>query len=298
MHLAERINLTIPYVARPYRGSEDHPAMTKVLAAYRQHIGNPELPTVEELDAAYAHLTGRDPDADIALIETVGEAVIAYCRASWTDLESGGRDCVVFNPISPEHLAEPLFRLLTEAQERHMRPSADAVDNARYRVFAVHPGSGKAPTDEAAWLQAMDYSVTEWAAFLLRPNLEDIPVRLLPEGVEVRRVEPEQVRTIWEAHWEAFRGEWDFNEAERSECVIGVCHRSVSGTLRTPHTAAPSSVSIRCRSFARSASANARPTWAVLKVAAAFASTSGRHRANKFTSTARCGARNSPLSKP
>ncbi len=214
MHLAERMHLPHPYVARRYRGSEDHPAVTEVLAAYREHIGNPELPTVEQLDAAYAHLTDCDPDADIALIETVDGAVVAYCRASWTDLESGVRDCIVFNPISPDHLAEPLFRLLIEAQERHMRPWADDVGRARYRAYSVHPGPGKAPTEEAAWLEAMGYEATEWEAFLVRPNLEDIPVRRLPEDVEVRPVEPDQVRRIWEAHHEAFRGEWDFEESE------------------------------------------------------------------------------------
>ena len=211
------MDLPHPYVARPYRGSEDHPAVTKVLASYREHIGDPELPTVEQLDAAYAHLTDCDPDADIALIETIEGTVVAYCRASWTDLESGARDCIVFNPISPEHLYEPLFRLLTEAQERHMRPWADAVDEARYRAYAVHPGPGQHPVDEAAWLEAMGYVATEWGAFLVRPNLANIPLPELPPGVEVRPVEPAQVRTILEADWEAFRGEWDFKEPETDD---------------------------------------------------------------------------------
>jgi ribosomal protein S18 acetylase RimI-like enzyme len=200
--------------------------MTAVLAAYREHGGDPEMPTVEYLDAGYAHLTDCDPDNDIAVIENAGGDVIAYCRAHLTDLESGTRDCIVFAPTLPDHLAEPLFRQIVDAHEQHMRPWADGVDDARYRAYAPHPGPGETPTQEAAWLEAMGYAAIEWGASLVRPNLEDIPDRQLPEGVEVRPVTPDQVRHIWEEHWEAFRGEWDFKEPTPED---------IDGELAEPH---------------------------------------------------------------
>jgi ribosomal protein S18 acetylase RimI-like enzyme len=230
MHLVDRMSLSKPYTARPYRGQTDHRALTAVLAAYRRHIGDPEMPTVEQVDVAYAHLTDCDPEADIALIETVDGEVIAYCRASWTDLESGGRDCVAFSPILPDHLAEPLYRQLVEAQERHMRPWVDDVATARFRAYAAHPGPGETPTAEAAWLEAMGYEAIEWGASLVRPHLDDIPERDLPDGVEVRPAHADQVRQIWEAHWEAFRGEWDFREPEPEdiEAMIADPHNDPS----------------------------------------------------------------------
>ncbi len=217
MHLAERLKLPVPYSARPYRGNIDHPAMAAVLAAYREHIGDPEMPTVEQFDASYANLTDCDPGTDIVVIETTGGDAVAYCRASWSDLEAGQRDCIVFAPTLPEHLAEPLFGRIVAAQERHMRPWADAVADARYRAYASHPGPDLPAIGEAAWLEAMGYAATEWGASLVRPHLDDIPVRRLPDGVEVRPVEPDQVRSIWEAHEEAFRGEWDFKEPTRED---------------------------------------------------------------------------------
>ncbi len=220
------MNLDAPYTARPYRGRPDHPDMAAVLGSYREHSGDPEMPTVESLDVAYAHLTDCDPDNDIAAIETDDGTLAAYCRASWTDLESGIRDCIVFAPTVPSHLAEPLFRQIVEAQEQHMRPWADAVDAARYRAYAAHPGPGETPTDEAAWLEALGYQAREWEASLVRPNLDDIPVRQLPDGIEVRPVTPDQVRHIWEQHWEAFRGEWDFKEPTPEE---------IDGELAEPH---------------------------------------------------------------
>ena len=212
MHLAERMNLRAPYSARPYRGRTDHPAMAAVLAAYREHSGDPELPTVEQFDATYSHLTDCDPENDIVVVETTAGDVVGYCRASWNDLDSGRRDCVMFSPTMPEHLAEPLFSELVTAQEHHMKSWAEVVDDARFCAYAVHPGPGEPATREAAWLESMGYRATEWGASLVRPHLDDIPVRHLPDGVDVRPVRPEQVRAIWEAHWEAFRGEWDFKE--------------------------------------------------------------------------------------
>lgn len=192
--------------------------MNAVLAAYREHIGDPEMPTVEQFDVGYDHLTDCDPDTDIALIETPDGNVIAYCRAAWEDLGTGVRDCVVFVPTHPAHLAESMFRTIVDAKEQHMLAWADAAERARYRAFAAHPGPDEAATGEAAWLEALGYAVTEWGASLVRPNLEDIPDRRLLDSVEVRPVEPNQVRMIWEAHHEAFRGEWDFKEA-RSEDI-------------------------------------------------------------------------------
>ena len=226
VHLAARMTLDTRYTARPYRGRPDHPAMTAVLAAYREHVEDPEMPTVELLDVAYAHLTDCDPDNDIAVIEAADGEVVAYCRVSRTDLQSGTRDCIVFAPTSPDHLAEPLFHAIVVAGEEHMRPWAADVDDARYRAYAYHPGPCEPATEEAAWLEAMGYEPTEWGASLVRPNLDEIPDRRLPDGVEVRPVTSDQVRHIMEEHWEAFRGDWDFREPTPED---------IDGELATPH---------------------------------------------------------------
>lgn len=211
MHLADRMELPDGYVARAYRGRSDHAAMAAVLAAYREHHGDPELPTVEQIDVSYSHLRDCDPETDIAIVEHDGEPV-AYARVSWEDLVAGDRDCVVFAPTQPEHLDRALFDALVRAQEEHMRRWADDASSARYRAYAGHPGHGMPPVGEAAWLEDLGYTATEWEAMLVRPDLDDIPELSLPDGVEVRPVTEDQVRPIVVAHCEAFRGEWDFRE--------------------------------------------------------------------------------------
>jgi ribosomal protein S18 acetylase RimI-like enzyme len=43
---------------------------------------------------------------------------------------------------------------------------------------------------------------------MVRPNLEDLPDAPLPDGLEIRPVTPDQLRTIFDAEVEAFRDHW------------------------------------------------------------------------------------------
>jgi len=211
VHLADRMSFPKPVAARPYVGRADHPAMAAILTAYREHHGDPEMVTTEQLDVAYANLRDCDPDTDIAVIELDGTAV-GYVRASLDDLGTGVRDCILFSPFFPDRLDRTLFDVMVEAQEQHMLPWAASVSAARFRAYASHPGPERPATGEASWLEAAGYDATEWEASLARPNLDDIPDRRLPDGVELRAVTPDQIRPILAAHFEAFRGEWDFRE--------------------------------------------------------------------------------------
>ena len=210
MHLAERLSLPDGYVARPYAGPSDHPAMAEVLSEYRLTTSGTEMVTAEHLDQSYAHLTDCDPELDIALVECDGQ-LAAYSRPVCQDLEQT-TDLVVFLPTLPSHLRADLFHALADACEVHLRKWIGDRP-ARYRGDADHPGPGATPTDgTAAWFEARGYEPTEWSASLRRPNLDDVPDRQLPDGIEVRAVQPDQMREIVIAHLECFRGEWDYTE--------------------------------------------------------------------------------------
>jgi ribosomal protein S18 acetylase RimI-like enzyme len=223
VHLADRFHLPSTHAARPYRGPSDHPAIVEVLAAHRAANGETELPTVAQVDLTYAHLHDCDPDLDIALVETGGR-VVAYARAHFEDLASGVRDCVVFAPMTPEHLDHELWTAVVDVMEEHMEEWAHDVERAQYRAYARHPGPGLTAEHEAAWLEDRGYIAVEWSASLVRPHLDDIPERSLPDGVELRDVQPEQLRTIFDAHWEAFRDEWDFRGQVEADWIESVDH--------------------------------------------------------------------------
>jgi mycothiol synthase len=216
MHLARRLELPARYVARPYAGPGDHPAMARLLTEYRRAKGNPELVVAEHLDRSYAELTDCDPELDIAVVEHDGDPV-GYCRPTFEHMTTGTTDLVVFAPVHPEHQSEELFDRIVAAEEAHLRKWVAGDREARYRGYAGHPGPDETPTGEAAWFESRGYVPTEWGASLRRPHLDDIPEHPLPDGIEVRPVRPEQVRDIVAAHIECFRGEWDFTEPDEDD---------------------------------------------------------------------------------
>lgn len=185
--------------------------MAAVLTAYHAHHGDPQMATAAQFDTNYEHLHDCDPGLDVFLVETDDGEPVAYGRKMVDDV-TDGRDGVVFAPTVPEHLTRELFDAIADAEEAHLLPHLVDVPNARYRSDAAHPGHGLEPTGEAAWLEARGYDARHWGATLVRPHLDDIPERALPDGVELRPATEEQLRTIVAAHHECFRGEWDFAE--------------------------------------------------------------------------------------
>ncbi len=221
-HLADRFVLPEPYRARPYVGRADHPAMVRVLRAHREATGDDEMPTLAAFEVSYANLDGCDPATDIALVEDRsiddGDGVVAYVRALREDVDGGTRDLIVFTPTLPAHLDESLVGALIDGVEAHMRPWAQGP--TRFRGWAPREAPEVAPTGIASWYERRGYVATEWGAQLVRPHLDDIPRRPLPDGVEVRPVTPDQVRQILEADFEAFRGEWDFHEPTEADIAL------------------------------------------------------------------------------
>ena len=227
MHLADRLDLPAGYTARPYAGRSDHATMAALLTAYRRAKGNPEMVNAAQIDQSYANLTDCDPGLDIAMIEHDGEPA-AYSRPTFARLANGYTDLVVFTPAHPDHLTRDLWSAAADAGERHLRKwVTDADEHPRYRGYAGHPGPGEAPTGEALWFEDRGYEATEWGASLRRSHLDDIPELPLPDGIELRPVQPDQMRHIVLMHNECFRDEWDFEPAMAED---------TSYVLEDPHT--------------------------------------------------------------
>ena len=194
--------------------------MASVLGEYRAYSGVAELPTVEQMDAAYAHFDHCDPDRDIALIERAqpdGAATTTVRRWSAISATRGktsgrGPATALFSrcasPISAVPCSSPWWTARNDTCSPG--PPRSLRTMARDSPPTPAPANPRPPRRRGSKSSATP--PTEWGASLVRPHLDDIPERSLPDGVEVRPVTPDQLRTILAADFEAFRGEWDFHE--------------------------------------------------------------------------------------
>ncbi|HEY8167783.1 MAG TPA: GNAT family N-acetyltransferase [Candidatus Limnocylindrales bacterium] len=192
---------------RPYLGPSDHPAMAAASNAWRASIGVTELVTVDALDNLYAHLTNSDPYRDCLALELDGE-IVGYTRNEWeTDDRTGDRAYDTTVILAPKVASEAGYcALLAEGARRFRYDHADRVGRPgdRFRAW-IHDSD---PRLVAAHVAAGFMPAHRWFE-LVRPTLDDLSEAPLPEGIEVRPVEPEHWRAVWEADIDAFSEDWD-----------------------------------------------------------------------------------------
>jgi predicted N-acetyltransferase YhbS len=191
--------LTFRHVVMP----DDLPAMNDVANASRIAEGEVWLTSYDQFRAFYENLSNCDPATDVLVAEREGR-IVGYGRASWYEELEGQR---VYEPtafIHPEEAPE-LLDAVTAAMEERCR-----------EIAAAHPPGPKVLESEGAdgaavrvsVLLARGYEPVRYSFVMIRPNLDDLSDAPLPDGLEIRDVQPDQLRTIFDAEVEAFRDHW------------------------------------------------------------------------------------------
>jgi mycothiol synthase len=209
-------------VLRAYRGPEDHQAMQETAAAVRIDNGEREIGTVADINNHYAHLDQVALPRDCALVELDGR-VVAYGRASWAELADGGAQVECILNIRPDARGQGVEELLAaHAIRRANELNADhALTRGRRANLAVFV-SGRDEVQRAV-LASLGFRIVGHFAQLIRPDFDGVPDVPLPDGLEVRPIDPADRamhRRIWDAAARAFAdspGEQKPTEAKYQE---------------------------------------------------------------------------------
>ena len=91
--------------------------------------------------------------------------------------------------------------------ELERRQRALAAEHAQQRdtVLMTFAAVGR---PEEAMLRASGYEPARWFIDMVRPTLDGVVERPMPDGLELRPVTPDQHEAIWRANREAFRDHW------------------------------------------------------------------------------------------
>jgi ribosomal protein S18 acetylase RimI-like enzyme len=207
---------------RHYRGEEDLPAMLSVIAGSRVEDHDDWLETLEQITSDYRHLVNSDPYRDALLVELDGR-LIGYSRVFWLDEAEGNRLLTHFTKLLPEQRGRGIRRAMLRWNEARL-----AGVRQECAVRSPHDGpvlyqafANDAETHWSRLLEEAGYRPVRQGYEMVRPDLDAIPDRPLPEGLEVRPVLPEHLPAIWAAMREAFRDHWGFCEDEWGEQAYG-----------------------------------------------------------------------------
>jgi len=206
---------TIPELTfRGFRGEEDYPAMLAVIDGSKEADGIERTDSLADIVRNYQHLVNCDPYQDMLFVEARGE-VVGYSRVWWLAELQGLRRYHHFTFLLPEWRDTDIRRAMLQRNERRLRKIAADHPDDQPRVF--ESWAADTETHWASLLLSEGYEAVRFGFQMVRPDLENLPERPLPAGLEVRPVEAEQVPIIWAATQEAFRDHWGYSEDEWDE---------------------------------------------------------------------------------
>jgi len=193
---------------RLFQGEVDYPYLLAVRNASKIADQVERADTVEDIRKNYAHLVNCDLYRDVVIAEVL-DVVVGYSRLYWyIDETSNVRIYCSFGFIHPEWRKKGIGRAMLHYNQAAM-----------HKIAAQHPGdlerwyesySQDTEIENESLLEKENYKPVRHSFSMVRPDLENIPDLLLPEGLEVRPVKPEHHRIIWNASQEAFRDTWDY----------------------------------------------------------------------------------------
>lgn len=200
----------IPGLAfRHFRGESDYPKMVAAISASAEADKLERVTTVEDIANSYAHLVNSDPYQDMIFAEVNGE-VIGYSRGWWQEEENGPRLYGFVGFLVPAWRRKGIGWVMLQWMESHLRDVASRHPVEKEKFF--EEGASQEETSLAIMLEKAGYKPIRHFWEMVRPSLDDIPDFSLPEGLEVRPVQADHIRAIWDAANEAFRDHWGFSQ--------------------------------------------------------------------------------------
>jgi mycothiol synthase len=146
-----------------------------------------------------------DVSRDVEIVELEGVPV-AYSEVEWIDTTDGLREYRLGAMVDPDWRRRGIGRWLMRRMERHARMLAAQYSTERPEVFGSW--NPDARVGKRILLEQEGYQPARWFFEMVRPDMDEIALPPLPDGIEVRPVAPDAYRQLWDADVEAFRDHW------------------------------------------------------------------------------------------
>lgn len=194
---------------RRFRDDADYAAIAALITACNVADGIDYIPTADTLRAEYEPRTDVDPRRDFVVAEVDGR-VVGYGESN-RQVRDGVAIYWTFGAVLPEFRRRGVGRAILHANEARGREFAAGHEDPGGRAFGSWVNEREGGASELALSEG--YEPIRYGFTMIRPTLDDLPAAVLPDGLEIRPVEPGQHRAIFDADNEAFRDHWGHREA-------------------------------------------------------------------------------------
>jgi ribosomal protein S18 acetylase RimI-like enzyme len=192
---------------RGFQGESDYPKMVAVIEGSKDVDEIERVTTVEEVATAYEHLTNCDPYKDM-LFAAVNGQVVGYNRCTWWEETEGNLIYLQFGFLLPEWRRKGIGRAMLRHAEDRLKEVASEHSIEKPRFFESFASDTEKGAE--ALLLSEGYEAIRHGFTMVRSLSESVKITPMPEGLEIRPVEDEHIRLIWEADQEAFQDHWGY----------------------------------------------------------------------------------------
>jgi len=194
---------------RPFAGDADLAEMVRIHNAEAEADGLPYRTTLEEMRAQVAHASASfTPTRDITIAELDGE-VVAVASREVVDTTDGFREFRLDGEVDPRFRRRGIgSALLADGMRRQRELQAIEAANGDAKPPIFGSWTSERQPGDIAILEAAGFEPIRYFFEMVRPHLDDIPERPLPEGLEIRPIDVSLARAVWDADVEAFQDHW------------------------------------------------------------------------------------------
>ena len=193
---------------RPFDPAVDYPAVADLVATCHLHDDMDWLPTPEDFAHEWRTTPGFEPARDALVAESAGAAV-GLVAVDWR-VRAGKVVHHVEIWVRPDVRRRGLGQALLAWAEARAGTSVRDGQGGPTDVLHEIGGWGDSEVPGHAELAASaGYRVVRYGFEMRRPIADPIPEVPLPDGLEIRAVQPADHRRIWDADIEAFADHWE-----------------------------------------------------------------------------------------
>ncbi|MFC7461214.1 GNAT family N-acetyltransferase [Hydrogenophaga defluvii] len=192
---------------RAFAGPSDFEAMVACANASFAADQTGWFRRVDDVARDYAAFTTCVPERDVWIADA-GDEIAGYVRA-WHWAQADGLQLYSqFAVVAPQWRRQGIGKALHAWLESRQREMAKA--HGPHLRHAHHAFVTQGEIARAALLEKSGYRPERYFFTMERASLHDIADFSLPDGLEVRPVQPEHHRAIWDAHTKAFQTHWGY----------------------------------------------------------------------------------------
>jgi len=199
---------------RPIRREEDYAVIADVINRSNEADGLDYIVTVERVANWFAHRADMDPRRDTILAEVSGEA-IGYGEVGWHRETEGAWIYHHHVSLVAKWRTQGIWEVILDYCEHRLQQIA-----AGHQVDGPCFLSTYVDDRQRGWIELLrgrGYRPVRYFYEMVHDRLDDLPPAPLPPGLEIRPVQPEHYRVIWEANEEAFRDHWGHSEPKEED---------------------------------------------------------------------------------